>query len=88
MKKDKIQSFHSISSSNIEVIQFKVSPGSRIDGKQISEIKFPHHSLILSVKNGEKDILPNGEHVILGNDTVIMIARKESIEKIETMFTS
>jgi trk system potassium uptake protein TrkA len=88
IKRDKIQSFHSISSSNIEVIQLMVSPESRISGKKISEIKFPHHSLILSVKNGDKDILPNGEHVIKGNDTVIMIARKESIEKIETMFTS
>ena len=88
IKRDKIQSFHSISSSNIEVIQLMVSPESRISGKKIREIKFPHHSLILSVKNGDKDILPNGEHVIKGNDTVIMIARKESIEKIETMFTS
>ncbi len=88
IKRDKIQSFHSISSSNIEVIQLKAAPESRIAGKKISEIKFPHHSLVLSVKNGDRDILPDGNHVILGNDTVIMIARKESIEKIETMFTS
>ena len=88
IKRDKIQSFHSISSSNIEVIQLKVAPESRIAGKQISEIKFPHHSLILSVKSGNKDILPNGNHVIVANDTVIMIARKESVEKIENMFTS
>ena len=88
LKRDKIQSFHSISGSNIEVIQLKVAPESRLAGKKISEIKFPHHSLILSVKNGNKDILPDGDQLIMANDTVIMIARKESVEKIETMFTS
>ncbi len=88
IKRDKIQSFHSISSSNIEVIQLKVSPSSRVSGKKIKEIKFPHHSLILSVKNNDRDILPDGEQIIQGNDNIIMIARKESIEKIENMFTS
>jgi len=88
IKKDKIQSFHSISSSNIEVIQLKVTSSSRLLGKRIKEIKFPLHSLIISVKSGENDILPDGEYMIQGNDTVIMIVRKESLEKIENMFTS
>ncbi len=88
IRKDKMQSFHSISSSNIEVIQLKVSTSSRLMGKKIKEIKFPHHSLIISVRNGENDILPDGDYMIQGNDAVIMIARKESIEKIENMFTN
>lgn len=88
IRKDKVQSFHTISSSDIEVIQLKVTTSSRLLGKKIREIKFPLHSLILSVKNNDNDIVPDGEYMIQGNDTVIMIARKESLEKIENMFAS
>lgn len=86
IRKDKVETFHTISTSNIEVMQLSVTSESVLKGKAIKEIKFPHHSLIISVKRGDEDILPNGNFIIEENDTAIMIVRKESLEKVENMF--
>lgn len=86
IRKDKVETFHTISTSNIEVMQLSVASKSVLKGKAIKEIKFPHHSLIISVKRGDEDILPNGNFIIEENDTAIMIVRKESLEKVENMF--
>ncbi len=88
VRKDRVKSFYSIPSSDIEIMQLTAAPESRLIGKTMREINLPYHSLIISVKRGNDDILPDGNYTIQAEDTVIMIARRESIEKIENMFTN
>ena len=55
-------------------------------GKKIKEISFPSHTLILSVTRGDTDIIPDGELSLQSGDYIIIIARKESIPKVEEIF--
>ena len=87
IKNEKLKSFYSIPNSDIEIIQFTTTKESALIGKTIREIDFPYHSLIISVKRGDEEILPDGNYSVQAEDTVIMIARRESIKKLENMFT-
>ena len=87
IRKEKIKSYYSIPNSDIEIIQLTAAPESKFIGKTMREINLPSDSLIISVKRGDEEILPDGNYSVQAGDTVIMIARRESIEKIEHLFT-
>ena len=87
IRKGNIRSVHSISGGKVEVIELTAKESGRVIGKKIKEIKFPHHSLIIYVTRGKQNIIPSGRFVIQNGDHIILISRKESIEKIEEMFT-
>jgi len=61
---------------------------SEISGSKIEEIKLPPQTLIVSLTRGNQNILPDGNCIIKNGDYIIVIARKESISKIENIFTS
>lgn len=84
---NRVQSFHPISNSQIEILELKVSPESRLVNKKIKDIKLPRQSLIIYAKSGGKELLPDGEYIIRKNDVVILISRRESMEKIESIVT-
>ena len=87
IRKGNIRSVHSISDGKVEVIELTTKESSRVVGKKINEIKFPHHSLIIYATRGKQNIIPDGKFVIQKGDHIILISRKEAIEKIEEMFT-
>ena len=86
IRKSNIRSVHSISGGKMEVIELSVVETSSVVAKQIRDIKLPAHTLILSVTRGETDIIPDGEVALQSGDYVIVIARKESVPKVEELF--
>ena len=86
IRSSNIRSVHSISGGKVEVIELSITKSSRMAGKKIKEISFPSHTLILSVTRGDTDIIPDGELSLQSGDYIIIIARKESIPKVEEIF--
>lgn len=87
IKRKTIQTSYMIPESDIEAIQLQVSASSRSINMKIKNLNLPAHSLLLAVKTGGKEIIPNGDYEIKENDNIILLVRKNYIEKIQKMFT-
>jgi trk system potassium uptake protein TrkA len=86
IRKGNIKNIYSFSDGKVEVIELSVE-NSAISGKTIQEINLPPHTLVVSLTRGDKNILPDGNCTIQNGDYIIVIAQKESISKIENIFT-
>lgn len=80
-----VRSVHSLSGGKVEVMELSMAVGSPAEDKRLKNLKLPRDTLILSVTRGEQDIIPDGELVLRSGDHIIVIARKESVPKIEKM---
>ncbi len=88
IRKSNIRSVYSISGGKVEVLELAVEKASRTIGKKIKELKLPRQTLIISVTRGDNHIIPDGELTLKNGDYIIVIARKESVARIEEIFTS
>jgi len=85
IRKGNINSIHSISGGDVEVMELFLERKNQLTGKKIKDINFPAHALIISVAREGRSIIPHGDLVIKDGDHVIIIAQKEFVEKIENM---
>lgn len=69
------------------ILEFAVCMGSILDGKQIKEIKWPSHCLLVSVKRGEQEIIPKGDTVIYPGDYLIVLTNDDKVSKINDALT-
>ena len=86
MRRGTVHSIHAVSGGNLEVIELSVEPGSRVENKLIKDIKLPYHSLLLFISRGDDNYLPHGNDMLLPNDTIVLITRKENINKLDQLF--
>lgn len=64
------------------ILEFAVCMGSTLDSKQIKEIQWPSHCLLVAVKRGEQEILPKGDTVIYPGDYLIVLTNEDRASKI------
>ena len=69
-----------------EVLEIRVDAESSIVNKKISKIKFPEDAIIGTILRKGEMMVPDGEVVIQPDDSVIVVALPQSIEKIENLF--
>lgn len=87
IRRGNIRSVHSLFDGKAQVIEFSLDTTSRSINKKIMELRFPEDSLILSVIRNGIDHIPLGQFELKAGDTVIAIAGKNSITKLEDLFT-
>ncbi len=87
IRKANVRSLHSISGGNLDVIEVSVEATSKVVDKRIRDIRLPPNALIISVARGESNIVPSGGLELIEGDYLIIIANKESIQKLEEIFT-
>lgn len=56
-----------------EIIEIVVYLDSMLDGKKIRDVSWPEKSLIVGIRRGSEEIIPNGETVLGSGDTLIFI---------------
>ncbi|MFP4068143.1 MAG: Trk system potassium transporter TrkA [Spirochaetaceae bacterium] len=88
IRRGKIRSLHSISDGRLEILELTVDSGSRGDGNRIEDIKLPTASLIVSVARGDEHVIPHGGYVLRADDNIIIITKKEHVDRVEAVFTS
>lgn len=81
-----VRSVHNISGGYIDIIELSVEPGSTFAGKAVRDLKLPPHSLIVSVTRGEEHFVPTGNLLFAEGDSLIIIARRESVTKLKKVF--
>lgn len=55
------------------LLEFVVEMGSIVEGKQISEVNWPKDCLLVSIKRGEKEIIPRGYVKIENGDYIVAL---------------
>lgn len=73
---------------NKSILEFPVCIGSKLDGKQIKEIKWPSHCLLVAVKRGEDEIIPKGDTIIYPGDYLIVLTNEDRVAKINDTLES
>jgi trk system potassium uptake protein len=83
-----VKSVHSISGGLIEVLEVTVESDCKADGRTIQELKLPRESLILSITREGHNIIPTGQQRILRGDDLILITKKETVDRLQGIFTA
>ena len=65
------------------VVEIVVGPGSELDGAAIRDISWPKHSLIVDVRRGEEEYVPDGTLVLAAGDYVYVLANDTDIAVIQ-----
>jgi trk system potassium uptake protein TrkA len=50
-------------------------------------MKFPKNALVLAVTRNDQNIIPDGDFTLRPGDNLIVIALRESVPRLEAMFT-
>ena len=83
VRRGKVLSAISIKGEQAEVLEAVALDTSAIVSKPLKELKFPKDALLAGIMRQEQTIIPTGDTVILPDDRVIIVARREAIPQIE-----
>ena len=71
------------------LLEVSVYMGSYVEGRYVSEVKWPKDSLLVSIRRGDKEIIPKGETSIQSGDFLIVLVNedkaKDAISEIEKL---
>jgi len=76
----KVETLYKLMDSNIEALEFKVSPEFREIETPLRDMQLKSQILIAGIIRGRKTIIPAGDDVILPGDRVIIIAGQKGLQ--------
>ncbi|SIQ66028.1 trk system potassium uptake protein TrkA [Alkalispirochaeta americana] len=88
IKRSGAQSVHSLFDGRLEVLEFRVEAGSRLAGRPLRAVRFPQDTLLLAVSRGEDHWIPGGDYIPQGNDTVVIIGKREHADTLQALFVA
>jgi trk system potassium uptake protein TrkA len=87
IRKGKVVCVAPLKAEAAEVIEFEALETSDIVNTPLSQVKFPKGAIVGAIVRGEETIIPRGDNMIKPHDHLILFALKDSIPKIEKLFT-
>lgn len=63
------------------IVEIPVELGSKVDGNNIMDIQWPEGALIIGLKRGRKEFVPNGHTKILHGDYLIVLSSDQKYEE-------
>ena len=67
------------------IIEVPVSSGSQIENKKVHDIPWPEHTLLVDVKRGSEQLIPDGSTVIRAGDFLYVLAETENAEEVQAL---
>jgi len=67
------------------VIEISICSGCSLDGKLVKNIEWPEHTLLVDIKRGENDIVPNGETLLLAGDFLYVLTDNANAENVRKL---
>jgi K+/H+ antiporter YhaU regulatory subunit KhtT len=77
-----------LSSANAIIDQVAISEQSNVVNKLLKEILLPKEALVSAIKRGEEVIIPDGNTQLKTGDQVIVIGKKDDVEKVVKRFSA
>ena len=85
IRKGKVRSIYSVADSDAEIVEFVLTSSSILAGQKVQDIKFPENTLLIAIIRESNFIIPNGLSELKNNDRVIILTRREHMDKLEEM---
>lgn len=82
-----VHNIHSLITEGMEIIELDISPASTVRDKKLNQIKMPEDTILTYIYREDRSLLPNGNTVLLPNDRIIIITKKQYVEKLRILFT-
>ena len=89
IRRGKVKSVHSIFGGLAEVIESTLDGSRGFVGKAVREIRMPDmpdNSLVVAVTRDGAQVVPRGDFILRDGDKLTMVAKTESIARMEEMF--
>ena len=67
------------------IIEVPVSSGSQIENKKVKDIPWPNHTLLVDVKRGSEQLIPDANTVIRAGDFLYVLAETENAEEVQSL---
>ncbi|MCJ7688590.1 MAG: ClC family H(+)/Cl(-) exchange transporter [Clostridiaceae bacterium] len=64
------------------LLEYSICMDCELDGKQVKDIKWPHNCLLVAVRRGEHEILPQGDTTIFPGDYLIVLTDEDKVSDI------
>ncbi len=69
------------------IMEMPIESGSPAEGKTISQVAWPGDALVVAVKRGEHDIIPNGQTLLVAGDYLYIVVNIDAAREIRALFT-
>ncbi len=70
-----------------EIFRLPISPNSKLSGKSIKKIGLPKKSLIVAIERDHKFIIPTEDITLFSGDKVTVLAHKDQVDRVATLFS-
>lgn len=64
------------------IIETAIFMGSMLDGKKVKEMEWPPHCLVVGIKRGNIEIIPDGETKMLAGDYLIVLSNEDNAAEV------
>jgi trk system potassium uptake protein TrkA len=86
IRKANIKTLHSFYEDDLELVELQIPESSKSVGKRIQDINIPKGALVIFIMRKGESIMPSGATVLISGDQIGIIAKKETISKLELVF--
>lgn len=88
IRRGKVKSVHSIFGGLAEVIESTLDGSRGFVGREVRDVRMPDNSLIVAVTRNGSHIVPRRNYILQDGDKLTMVAKTESIARVEEMFNT
>ena len=81
-----IESLRALPHAGSEILEYLATEKSKIVGIPLKDLDFPNDALVSMIVRGDAQIIPNGNSVILPDDSVIIFSKPEAYSKLNKLF--
>ncbi|MBV1901819.1 MAG: Trk system potassium transporter TrkA [Kordiimonadaceae bacterium] len=88
IRRGRIRDLYSLFEGQAEIIEAEVLEGSDVAGKTLSELRLHGEAKFGMIVRDGKTILPVADTLLLSGDSVVILALREAVKKIEQLFSA
>ncbi|QAS27748.1 ClC family H(+)/Cl(-) exchange transporter [Lactiplantibacillus plantarum] len=59
-------------------LEFPIFEGSKLEGHQVRDFKWPAESLLIAIRRGERQVIPHGDTLMRAGDTLIILTDRDN----------
>lgn len=87
IRKGNLKSVYKIFNGKAEVAEFVIQPNAPIAEKALKNVRLPKGSLILAISRDGKNVIPDGNFILKGNDIAITFCAEDTSESLQVFFS-
>lgn len=84
-----VETLHLFGKGNLRLVKIGVPAGSPLAGRPLSEVNFPHGSVVVAIDRPDRDFeVPTGDTVLGAGDQIIAIVKSGGVERMFELFAA